>query len=572
MLLLLNPATKEAFASLFSEQGVNIPNWQHGSTVPVTVGIVDPIDSPSSARVFEPRDITGWSMRAALGQGFALPTDGTWFVRSGIALTAGLLTNAKRYEIINFVAGDVFTNIGAASNATGIVFTATGTTPTTWTNGSELQEVTADIVYNPTETQIQTALDGTAWETAAGGITVDGEDGFFHFTFVTAGVRVQMSGNTGNLAPLSIADFGTLLEGTTTRAEVQILRLVQNPAAYVSLTIASDSPAAGVIVVQAGGGGLNAKYRVSLVTRNSGTLVTGGIYRIEKFVAGDDFVNVGGVNATGDVFTASGTTPTVWTNKSALSRVDSLPPFDGQFSISVAGLESAMIDYDAEPADVVAALEGIEQTSGLLVVGRKYKIVERLGADVFTNVGAAANTTGTVFVASGTTPTTWTSLSRLSPVAEGNVSVTRETPGRYLITFQGNMQNTDMGTLTADGSALRVISTLSGELDLRTAGIDLLLGGEDDVEIDFEIEGTPPEEAIQKLFRTDGTLEDSLFDPSNTSPPIETLYAYRTVAGKYRIKDDGTFQLWNPDQNLFHTLSISGAAGEEILSIGAGEA
>ena len=48
--------------------------------------------------------------------------------------------------------------------------------------------------------------------------------------------------------------------------------------------------------------------------------------------------------------------------------------------------------------------------------------------------------------------------------------------------------------------------------------------------------------------------------------------ALQTVAGKYRIKADGTFQIWNADQSLFHTLTLSGAAGAETLGISAGEA
>ena len=48
--------------------------------------------------------------------------------------------------------------------------------------------------------------------------------------------------------------------------------------------------------------------------------------------------------------------------------------------------------------------------------------------------------------------------------------------------------------------------------------------------------------------------------------------ALRTVAGKYRIKTDGTFELWNADQSLWHALTISGALGAEQLNIAAGEA
>jgi hypothetical protein len=61
--------------------------------------------------------------------------------------TSGLLTVGKTYKILTFVTGDNFLNVGALSNATGVTFTATGTTPTTWTHGSTLQDqqyVTSD--------------------------------------------------------------------------------------------------------------------------------------------------------------------------------------------------------------------------------------------------------------------------------------------------------------------------------------------------------------------------------------------------------------------------------------------
>lgn len=60
---------------------------------------------------------------------------------TGAVLTSGTITTGKKYLIKTFVASDVFTNVGAASNATGVIFTATGTTPTTWTNASSLVQI-----------------------------------------------------------------------------------------------------------------------------------------------------------------------------------------------------------------------------------------------------------------------------------------------------------------------------------------------------------------------------------------------------------------------------------------------
>jgi hypothetical protein len=55
-------------------------------------------------------------------------------------------------------------------------------------------------------------------------------------------------------------------------------------------------------------------------TATSGTLLVGMYYTITTFVGGDNFSNVGAVNnATGQVFIATGTTPTNWTNGSTLT-------------------------------------------------------------------------------------------------------------------------------------------------------------------------------------------------------------------------------------------------------------
>lgn len=56
-----------------------------------------------------------------------------------VATNSGLLITGATYKIITYNAGDDFTNVGAGSNASGIVFVATGTTPAVWTNFSSLQ-------------------------------------------------------------------------------------------------------------------------------------------------------------------------------------------------------------------------------------------------------------------------------------------------------------------------------------------------------------------------------------------------------------------------------------------------
>lgn len=61
--------------------------------------------------------------------------------------TSGTLITGVTYKIKTYVAGDDFLTVGASANATGEVFIATGTTPTTWSNGSTLvHKIEKDIV------------------------------------------------------------------------------------------------------------------------------------------------------------------------------------------------------------------------------------------------------------------------------------------------------------------------------------------------------------------------------------------------------------------------------------------
>jgi hypothetical protein len=61
---------------------------------------------------------------------------GADFNSAGTTATSGTLVIGKKYRLTDWITNDDFTNVGAASNADGVEFVATGTTPTTWTNSS----------------------------------------------------------------------------------------------------------------------------------------------------------------------------------------------------------------------------------------------------------------------------------------------------------------------------------------------------------------------------------------------------------------------------------------------------
>ena len=75
------------------------------------------------------------------------PRDGSMSINQAPKVD-GLLTIGKLYTIVSYNAGDDFTNVGAASNAVGQAFIASGTTPTAWTNKSRLVQLTDSWLLN----------------------------------------------------------------------------------------------------------------------------------------------------------------------------------------------------------------------------------------------------------------------------------------------------------------------------------------------------------------------------------------------------------------------------------------
>jgi hypothetical protein len=83
------------------------------------------------------RELTATEI-AELARGNDLGFADEW---GGATATSGTLTVGKRYRLKDWITGDDFTNVGAASNADGVEFVATGTTPTTWSNSSVVENI-----------------------------------------------------------------------------------------------------------------------------------------------------------------------------------------------------------------------------------------------------------------------------------------------------------------------------------------------------------------------------------------------------------------------------------------------
>lgn len=80
-----------------------------------------------------------------------------------VTQTSGSLVVGRVYTISSFVPGDDFTNVGAPSNATGVIFTSTGTTPTSWTNSSTLIYDDGTEVINFASPIVRTSAGSWSW-------------------------------------------------------------------------------------------------------------------------------------------------------------------------------------------------------------------------------------------------------------------------------------------------------------------------------------------------------------------------------------------------------------------------
>ena len=108
--------TTTASNSVLTSNGASAPSWEGGLVAKAFLELTTLIDGNGTG--------TGKTSIAST-------------YNFGTELTSGTLTSTIRYYIVEYKAGDDFTGVGAASNATGVEFDATGTAPT-WTNGSRL--------------------------------------------------------------------------------------------------------------------------------------------------------------------------------------------------------------------------------------------------------------------------------------------------------------------------------------------------------------------------------------------------------------------------------------------------
>ena len=170
--------------------------------------------------------VTPW---LGIGTPGGAPSGGTFWLGVSTA-TSGLLTTGKRYQIQTFVAGDSFTNLGASENATGVIFTATGTTPTTWTNASTVIEITTNMAYDAGASALHSALEATQAVVGVS-VTKSGTAPVFVVEWSSVGAVSLLIGGPSGLTPASAVVTSEIQAGSASQVERQIVRLTRQPCA-----------------------------------------------------------------------------------------------------------------------------------------------------------------------------------------------------------------------------------------------------------------------------------------------------------------------------------------------------
>ncbi len=491
---------------------------------------------------------TGQTATLTLGVTGPTTVNAPWLIIGAVAdavsytvtpgLTAGTLTTGQTYQIVSYVAGDNFTNVGAGANAAGVNFTATGTTPATWTHGSNVQPVGTLSGFLPTyqpqviavpagpQTITWTYAQNSATTTSYARLDLDlpnfsasGDGSWFGVADPTAPTG---TGNSATSPVLQAGQQATLATSITVGSpglvsfwwrtasvvnQDTLTFLIDGQPAQLPTTAAFTPAASAVIsgttawqnvafLVSAGTHTLSWVYAQNSPVTTSAAFVDGlevlsplattnPVNRltnpadhaavppsnidlaITSVVAPtgtyllDDAAGTGRLPLTVTVadIGADFTSSPAWDSTSLDIRLSKSGTFGDADNIilgSYAHLDTLpngnQVVFDGEinlpfdlPADnyyLLIAFNGAAQstqTTGPLITGQSYQIMNYVAGDNFANVGAAANATGTVFVATGTTPTVWTHASTLMLVANqteftlANNTFKSPTPGYTIV-------------------------------------------------------------------------------------------------------------------------------------------
>ena len=252
-----------------------------------------------------------------------------------------------------------------------------------------------------------------------------------------------------------------------------------------------------------------------------GSLIIGARYKIITYDGSDDFVSVGASrNAANVEFIATGTAPTTWNDNSivkpileteAMYRIKTLNPGDSFTNVGASSNAAGQVFMATGSTPTTWTTSTITKLKRAYfsvneISGEQYSIIDFNTGDDFTNVGGT-NQTGAVFTATGTTPATWDNNSKLQRDKQTTSGATTSKPDA-----------------SASGSGFKVNYKSTGgkitEISVHTAGtaydggVEVTIDGNEGSGTDARVEilTTGPTGAIARIEVVDGGV-------NYTTPP-----------------------------------------------------
>ena len=186
---------------------------------------------------------------------------------TGAVLTSGTITVGKKYLVKLFVAGDSFTNVGG-TNTTGTVFTATGTTPTTWSNSSQLVQLGCILDLNAEGMSSATWVDKTNSLTAtnSGTTFVLPSASNLRAMFYNGAAKLAYTGMDAATTDITFATEITPLTLAGRIFDNSKLLVYVNPSGY--LTVSRD----GITLINSAAASIaiNTNYKIAITSTSAG--------------------------------------------------------------------------------------------------------------------------------------------------------------------------------------------------------------------------------------------------------------------------------------------------------------
>ena len=275
--LVIDQDSGKLLESFTSTKSAQAPRFVLGDSVPVNVRVVT--TDPDST--WQEVDLTGQSLRVAIGNPSAQPTGGTFTITYG---------------------GD---------------------------------ETTA-LAYNASASVVQTALNLLASVISAGDVTVTkSTNGAYRITFDAVGARTAITTDNTNLYPSTESQAAVATEGDGSTREVVILKLETQPAVYSELTTALDSAAATIATVREGASGVT-----DIQTFTLSPAPYGGTYAIT--IDGEKTGAIAWDAAASVIETAIDSLASIGAGKSTVSG--SFPSFTVEFDVTLTDVDEMTLD------------------------------------------------------------------------------------------------------------------------------------------------------------------------------------------------------------------------------------